>query len=75
VHLVPNSGLPTHDLFIGEVIETYVDEECLAGKVPDVAKVKPLLFDFSSRKYWRLGTPIADCWKVGKEFGIKGKFD
>ncbi len=58
----------THDLFIGEVVETYVDEECLKGKVPDIAKVKPLLFDFGSRKYWHLGTPLADCWKVGKDF-------
>jgi len=58
---------PTHDLFIGEIVETYADESVLSGEKVDIARVKPLLFDMSSVKYWSLGAAIADCWNVGKQ--------
>jgi len=56
----------THDLFIGEITATYADESVLTGGKVDLAKVRPLLFDMSSRKYWSLGTPVGDCWGAGK---------
>jgi flavin reductase (DIM6/NTAB) family NADH-FMN oxidoreductase RutF len=55
-----------YDLFIGEVVATYADERVMSDKRVDLAKVKPLLFDMSSRKYWSVGAPLADAWKVGK---------
>jgi len=58
---------PTHDLFIGEIVETYADESVLSDGKVDIARVKPLLFDMSSIKYWSLGEPIAGCWNVGKQ--------
>ena len=63
---------PTHDLFIGEIVETYADESVLDQSVVDVARVKPLLFDMSSIKYWSLGEAVANCWNVGKQLK-KGK--
>ncbi len=57
---------PTHEVFIGEIVASYADEEVLTGGVVDYAKVRPLLFDMPRRKYWRLGEPFADCWSVGK---------
>ena len=58
---------PTHDLFIGEIVETHADDSVLnEGKV-DLAKLKPLLFDMSSIKYWSVGKSVADCWKIGKQ--------
>ena len=57
---------PTHDLFIGEIVETYADESVLDQSAVDIARVKPLLFDMSSKKYWSLGPALADCWRVGK---------
>jgi flavin reductase (DIM6/NTAB) family NADH-FMN oxidoreductase RutF len=56
---------PTHDLFIGEIIETYADESVLDQTTVDIARLKPLLFDMSSKKYWSLGPALADCWRVG----------
>lgn len=57
----------THDIFIGEIVETYADETVLdEGKI-DIAKLKPILFDMASRKYWSLGRDIAKCWSIGKE--------
>jgi len=64
--------LPTHDIFIGEIVETYADESILAEGSIDIAKLKPLLFDMASRKYWALGGPIAQCWSVGKELKRSG---
>ena len=62
---------PNHDVFIGEIIETYVDESILVDGTVDISRVKPLLFDMSSRKYWSLGDEIAKCWSVGKELKTK----
>lgn len=62
---------PTHDLFIGEIVETYADESVLTNEKVDLAKVKPLLFDMSSIMYWSLGNPLAGCWKIGKDIKKK----
>lgn len=56
----------THDVFIGEVVRTHADDACLVDGKIDITKVRPLLFDMASKKYWGLGRPVADCWKVGK---------
>ena len=58
---------PTHDLFIGEIVETYADESVLAEGKVDLAKLKPLLFDMSSVKYWSVGEVVAGAWNVGKK--------
>jgi len=58
---------PTHDLFIGEIVETYADESVLTEGKVDLAKLKPLLFDMSSVKYWSVGEAIASCWSKGKQ--------
>ena len=58
---------PTHDLFIGEIVETHADESVLTEGKVDLAKLKPLLFDMSSIKYWSVGNTVANCWKVGKQ--------
>lgn len=57
-----------HEVFIGEIVATHADEGVLteAGKI-DIARVRPLLFDMASVKYWSLGAEVAACWSVGKE--------
>ena len=56
----------THDIFIGELIQTYVDESVLTDKKIDIEKLQPLLFDMSSKKYWSIGQALGNCWNVGK---------
>jgi flavin reductase (DIM6/NTAB) family NADH-FMN oxidoreductase RutF len=58
---------PDHDVFIGKIVETYVHESVLRDGTIDIAKVRPLLFDMNSRKYWSLGGELGDCWNVGKQ--------
>lgn len=66
--LIEHVELPTHDLFVGEIVETHADIEVLTNGVVDIAKVRPLLFDMASKKYWSLGEPLAKCWSVGKGY-------
>ena len=40
------------------------------GKV-DIAKVKPLLFDMASKRYWALGPSLGNCWGEGKKLKKK----
>lgn len=56
----------THDIFIGELVQTYADDKVLTNGKIDVAKLRPLLFDMASVKYWRLGEAVGNCWNVGK---------
>lgn len=66
--LIEHVELPTHDLFVGEIVETHADVEVLTNGVVDIAKVRPLLFDMGSKRYWSLGEPVAKCWSAGKGF-------
>ncbi len=58
----------THDVFIGEIVATHADEAVLHpdGTI-DIARVRPLMFDMASTKYWSLGAEVAPCWNVGKQ--------
>ncbi len=56
----------THDIFIGELVQTYADDKVLTNGKIDLSKLHPLLFDMASVKYWRLGEAVGNCWNVGK---------
>ena len=62
----------THDVFIGAIMATHAEAEVLGPKGEiDVAKVKPLLFDMGTVKYYGLGQALGDCWSVGKDLKRK----
>jgi flavin reductase (DIM6/NTAB) family NADH-FMN oxidoreductase RutF len=56
----------THDLFVGEIVETYVDDAVLTEDALDLAKLRPLLFEMPNRRYWSIGLPVAKAWHAGK---------
>ena len=64
--LTKTVDLPGRDIFIGEVIETYVDQECITDRKLDFKKINPLLFTSSNAKYWELGNIIGSAYKEGK---------
>ena len=57
----------THDIFVGEIAETYAADSVLNDGGIDIAAVRPLLFDMSSKQYWTLGPARGKCWSVGKQ--------
>ena len=55
-----------HELFIGELVQTYACQECLTDGKIDMSKVDPLLFDFTRILYWSLGEVAGKPWNAGK---------
>ena len=58
--------LGQHEVFIGEVVNTYIDEACLADGKPDLARIDPILFDFMTIDYWSIGQRTGKPWRDGK---------
>jgi flavin reductase (DIM6/NTAB) family NADH-FMN oxidoreductase RutF len=72
--LVQTVDMPNHDIFIGEVVEVYCDEECMDGDAIEFLEVKPILYAMgdpsqftASSSYYSLGSRLAPAWEVGKE--------
>lgn len=59
--------LGSHIMFVGEIIETHVSENCLTDGKADPKKIDPLIFTLPDRQYWRFGDAIAKAFQVGKE--------
>ncbi|MFX0071348.1 MAG: flavin reductase family protein [Candidatus Hermodarchaeota archaeon] len=62
----------SHYLFIGEIKETYVNEDYLAekGNLLDINKVRPFTFYYDNL-YYKVGESFAQAYKIGKEYQKK----
>jgi len=58
--------LGEHEIFVGELIQTWADDAVLADGKVDINALRPLLFDMASIQYWSLGQPVGNCWSAGK---------
>lgn len=58
----------THELFIGEIIQTHVSEQCLTDGEPDPDKIDPLIFTTGDARYRRLGEVVAQAFDVGNSY-------
>jgi len=56
----------SHTLVVGEIIETYLSEDCLTDGKVDPGKIDPLIYSPDATKYHRLGEVIASAFKAGK---------
>lgn len=66
--LVQTVDLPAEELFIGEIVNTYCDEDCLGeGRAPDLKKIDPFMLVMNDRKYFSLGKEIGRAWEIGKK--------
>jgi flavin reductase (DIM6/NTAB) family NADH-FMN oxidoreductase RutF len=57
---------PNHEIFIGEVVESYCEEEYVKNGVIDMGQVQPILF--GPGMYFKIGEPFAKTFSVGKGF-------
>lgn len=55
-----------HEIFVGEIVNTYVQGTCLTDEKPDLEKIDPILFDMMKLDYWALGRPTGKPWRDGK---------
>ncbi len=57
-----------HSQFIGEIMDVKADESVLGENgIPDILKIKPLIFDPGSRSYYGIGGFLGKGFSVGKE--------
>jgi flavin reductase (DIM6/NTAB) family NADH-FMN oxidoreductase RutF len=58
--------LPSHYLFLGQVVATYADQGCLTGGRPDIQKMNPFVLTMPDNNYWTIGQHAGKAWSVGK---------
>ncbi|HEY3421569.1 MAG TPA: flavin reductase family protein [Methanocellaceae archaeon] len=58
--------LGSHSLYIGEIMETYVDNEAIVEGAPSVEKVDPLIY--ADGKYYGIGKFVTKAFSAGKEY-------
>jgi flavin reductase (DIM6/NTAB) family NADH-FMN oxidoreductase RutF len=68
--LLHDLDLGTHTLFVGEVLEARADEAVLGGGgLPDIARLKPLVYAPGQMAYFSVGPFLAPAFEVGKGSG------
>ncbi len=61
-----------HTQFIGEIMDVKCDEEIIGDQdVPDIEKLRPLVFSPVSRRYHGVGDFIGDAFSMGKKYRKK----
>lgn len=60
--------LGLHTLFIGEIKDIKADEAALDEEgLPDIEKIKPMIFDPANRAYYGIGKYLADAYSEGNK--------
>ena len=59
--------LNSHVLFVGEIMESYMNEDCLTDGKPDTSKVDPLIYSTGTEQYHRLGEAVGKAFSIGKK--------
>jgi len=58
----------TGEIFIGEIVEAYSEERYLTNGLPDIKKIKPIIFSMHDNNYWKIGEHLGRAWNIGKNF-------
>jgi flavin reductase (DIM6/NTAB) family NADH-FMN oxidoreductase RutF len=59
--------MPTNNLFIGEIINSYTENKYLTDAKLDIAKMNPLILTMPDNKYWNVGENVGRAWNIGKK--------
>lgn len=66
--LVHHFELGLHTQFVGEIVDVKADPAVLAADgLPDILKLKPMLFDTAHRGYYGVGAFLGQAFSVGKK--------
>ncbi len=66
--LIRTIEFDVHDAFLGEIVSVYAGKEIMTGNIPDVLKIKPLIFSTSNGKYYNIGDEVGKAWSIGKQY-------
>ncbi len=64
-----------NEIFIGEILKVYVNDDCVSNGLPDITKLQPLLFSMHDNNFWSVGKHVGKAWSVGKNFKPQQKKD
>jgi len=59
------------EIFIGEIVEAYSEKQYLTYGLPDIKKMKPIIFSMHDNNYWKIGEHLAPAFKIGKKFKVR----
>ena len=66
--LIKQIELGLHTMFIGEIAGMIADEEILnANKLPDIEKVRPMMYASGNSAYYNVGSKLGDAFSVGEK--------
>lgn len=68
--LVRTVPLPTHSLYIGEIVGAYADGKVIQDGRPDFSAINPLFLTIPDNRYWTLGKHAGDAWSAGKNLKL-----
>jgi flavin reductase (DIM6/NTAB) family NADH-FMN oxidoreductase RutF len=55
-------------IIIGEIIESYIEEQYLTDGNPDIDKMHPFLLSMYNNKYFEIGNSIGKAWNIGRNY-------
>jgi len=55
------------DVFIAEVVQSYIDEECIKDGKPDIHEIDPIIYTMKDN-YHRIGERMAPPFSIGKQY-------
>ena len=59
------------EIFMGDIVGTYTEEQFLSDGKLDFGKMKPLILSQPDTSYWTLGERLAAAWNIGKKYKAK----
>ena len=71
--LVETVDSSMNEIFIGEIMGTYTEEDYMTDGKLDFKKMKPLILSQPDTTYWSLGKTVAKAWNIGKGYKTKNE--
>lgn len=65
--LLDTISQPMDNLFLGEIVGAYTEEQYLTDGKPDVRKMNPFLLTMPDNNYWTVGAHAGNAWSAGKK--------
>lgn len=65
--MIHSLDLGSHKLFVGEIVETYLSEDCTSNGKADPVKIDPLIYSPAVQNYHRLGEVVGRAFHMGKD--------
>ncbi|MBI4860604.1 MAG: flavin reductase family protein [Candidatus Riflebacteria bacterium] len=70
---VQTVDLPSNEVFIGEIVGAWADENCLVDGRPDITKLNPFTLTMPDNNYWKVGEKAGKAWSAGKALRKKAR--